>query len=288
MKTGLILFALWLGVSFAHQVYAQETSDKIVENIRAVCLAPSEQGKYWEVEGAGQGKAKITIKLLGEVGGTGTVTLTQGEWQGVQQVLREKQADDNASYRHCVGQLTPLFLEKFVPRGSQRPQAGASKKSAASGKKDNNTASISQYARDHNTQIGNNFGNVVINPEKIAIPKEPSISSVHASPQALLVYVNNPLADDALILINEKDISTRLKAEFAGQGIAGQEMKVYTFEGTPEQLNLAVGKNKVVAKYGNIVLPVFNFTYTEILKTEAQRYFDTLQRIEELQKRQQR
>jgi hypothetical protein len=36
MKTGLSLFMLWIGVFFAHQVYAQETSDKLVASIRLV------------------------------------------------------------------------------------------------------------------------------------------------------------------------------------------------------------------------------------------------------------
>ena len=34
MKTGLRLLMLWLVAFFAHQGYAQETSDKLVESIR--------------------------------------------------------------------------------------------------------------------------------------------------------------------------------------------------------------------------------------------------------------
>ena len=62
-------------------------------------------------------------------------------------------------------------------------------------------------------------------------------------------------------------------------------MKIYTFEGSPGQLNLSVGKNKVVAKYGNIMLPIFNFTYTDMQKTEAQKYFDLSQQNEDSIKR---
>jgi hypothetical protein len=187
-----------------------------------------------EVEGAGQGKAKINIKLLGEVGGTGMVTLSRGEWEGVQQVLQEKQADENARYRDSGERLTPLFLEKFVTKRSQ-------------------------------------------------LPREPTISGVHSSSQALLVYVNSPTPGDAVILINDKDISAQLKSEDTPRG-----MKIYTFEYSPEQLNLSAGKNEVIAKYADAILPAFHFTSTEIQKQEAQKYFDLLQQIEALRKQDRR
>ena len=279
MKTGLRLFLLWLVVFFAHQVYAQETSDKIVENVRKVCEAPSERGKYWKVEGAGQGKAKINIKLLGEVGGTGTVTLTQGEWEGVQQVLQEKQANENADYRDCAKTITPLFLKNFATKKPQLPQSGADKKATGSRKIDNSTASISQQARDNNTQIGNNYGNVVINPEKDVMPKEPTISMVQAQQNILLVHVYNPPSGDAVIIVNDKDISAQLKSEYTPIG-----MKVYHFEGSPDQLNLSMGKNKVVAKYGDTILPAYELKYTELQRQADQRYYDQLQQIEAFRK----
>jgi len=280
MKTGLGLFVLCSVVFLTHQGYAQETSDKIVENIKAVCLAPSEQGKYWKVEGAGQGKAKVTVKLFGELGGTGTVTLTQGEWEGVQQVLREKQADDNASYRACVTYLTPMFLENFVPKRSERPQSGTDKKSAAPSKKHNNAPSVTQQARDHNTQVGNNYGNVIINPDKDLTKNEPTIFMVYSSQNLLSVLVDSPPQGDGRVLVNDKDISPQLKSEITPQG-----MKQYLFEGSPDQLNLFVGKNKVVVQYGNTLLPAFEFKYTDKQKAEAQRAFDVMQRSEFIRKR---
>jgi hypothetical protein len=187
-----------------------------------------------EMEGAGQGKAKINIKLVGEVGGTGTVTLSRGEWEGVQQVLQEKQADENARYRDCGERLTPLFLEKFVTKRTQ-------------------------------------------------LPREPTISGVHSSSQALLVYVNSPTPGDAVILINDKDISAQLKSEDTPRG-----MKIYTFEYPPEQLNLSAGKNEVIAKYPDAILPAFDFKSIEMQKQEAQKYFDLLQQIEALRKQDRR
>jgi hypothetical protein len=59
---------------------------------------------------------------------------------------------------------------------------------------------------------------------------------------------------------------------------------MYHFEGSPDQLNLSVGPNKVVVKYGDTILPSFDFKYTDMQKAEAQRYFDQLQQIEKLTK----
>jgi hypothetical protein len=93
--------------------------DKVVDSVKSVCLAPSERGKYWEVQGTGKAEAKVNIKVLSKLGVEGTATFSEGEWEGVQRVLREKQADENARYRTCVEKLTPLFLDKFVPRSSR-------------------------------------------------------------------------------------------------------------------------------------------------------------------------
>jgi hypothetical protein len=272
MQMGLGFFMLWLVVFFAYPVYAQDTSDKIVDNITRVCRAPSERGKYWEVKGGGQGTAKINIKLLGEVGGTGTVTLTQGEWEGVQRVLQEKQADENARYRDCVERLTPLFLEKFVTKWSQRSQSGPDKKS---------TISISQHARDHSTQIGNVQGNILINPDKELTKNGPTISTVHSSHHLLLVIVDSPPPGDAIIFVNGNDISAHLKSEFT----PFEGMNVYQFEGSPDQLNLSAGKNKVVAMYDDFILKAYDLKYTEMQKTEAQRSFDIMQQAETFRKR---
>jgi hypothetical protein len=104
-------------------------------------------------------------------------------------------------------------------------------------------------------------------------------SDVHASQNSLLVYLNNLPVGDAVILINDKEIHAQLKSEYAPGG-----MKVYSFEGSAEQFNLSVRKNKLVAKYGDTILPAFDFKYTELQKQEAQKYFDLLQQIEALRK----
>ena len=88
---------------------------ELIENINAVCLAPSQQGKYWNVTVKGDIKADGSVKLIA-AGVKGEATFTKGEWQGVQQVLKERQADDNDSFRKCSMTLTPLFLEKFAPK----------------------------------------------------------------------------------------------------------------------------------------------------------------------------
>ncbi len=100
-----------LVLAFSSNVFA--TEDKVVESVRAVCQSPSQQGKYWNVEGKGDAGANALIRLIG-VSINGEASFTKGEWEGVQQVLKEQQSADNASYRDCAVKLTPLFLEKFA------------------------------------------------------------------------------------------------------------------------------------------------------------------------------
>ena len=97
-------------------LYASDSiMDQITRNIREVCQAPSNSGNYWEVKLSGDGAAKVRLKLV-DIGMSTQAQFSQGEWQGVQQVLREQQAQENASYRVCAEKLTPIFLEKFAHR----------------------------------------------------------------------------------------------------------------------------------------------------------------------------
>lgn len=96
--------------------YASESSlmEQATLNVKEVCQAPSDSGKYWDVKLEGGGDAKVKLKLA-DMGVSGQAEFSKGEWQGVQRVLQEQQAYDSANYRECVKKLTPLFLEKFVP-----------------------------------------------------------------------------------------------------------------------------------------------------------------------------
>lgn len=90
---------------------------EIKDNIKDVCQAPSNRGKFWEVSVKGNGEANVKLKLLSGVNTklAGEASFKRGEWEGVLQSL---QAAENSDYRGCVKKLTPLFLEKFVPKTS--------------------------------------------------------------------------------------------------------------------------------------------------------------------------
>jgi hypothetical protein len=87
-------------------------SDKITKNIKEICLAPSDKGKYWDTRLKAGGETNVKLRFLGKA--SAEASFNAGEWEGVQKVLQSQQAHDNANYRDCVKKLTPLFLEKFV------------------------------------------------------------------------------------------------------------------------------------------------------------------------------
>lgn len=91
--------------------------EAITNNVRAVCQSPSDQGQHWSVKAKGDGGAAIGLKLLniGNLSAKGEAEFTKEEWEGVQQVLKEQQLDENKDYRACARALTPRFLEKFIP-----------------------------------------------------------------------------------------------------------------------------------------------------------------------------
>ncbi|MGH7392565.1 MAG: hypothetical protein ACREM3_24370 [Candidatus Rokuibacteriota bacterium] len=94
----------------------------VVDSVRASCLEPGKSGNHWQVKGSGKGEAKVPIKVF-VVGLGADVEFTREEWDGVQRVLKEDQAKDNARYRDCVEKLTPLFLQK-IPDPAKRSQRG--------------------------------------------------------------------------------------------------------------------------------------------------------------------
>ena len=47
----------------------------------------------------------------------GQWSMTQGEWNGVQQVLKAHQAGDNHDYRECVKEALPYFKAKPKSHG---------------------------------------------------------------------------------------------------------------------------------------------------------------------------
>lgn len=118
MKIVTVMSSLFLFLLLAVIASGQESTftKQVVDSVRSVCQAPGEQGKYWEVEATGKGDVNLRVlKTLPGVGVEGKVRFSKGEWEGVQRVLREHQARDNADYRDCAKTLTPLFL-KHVPQ----------------------------------------------------------------------------------------------------------------------------------------------------------------------------
>ena len=112
-------FILTLILSYSAFASDLET---ITQNVKSVCQSPAQAGKYWNVTSTGKADATGSIRLA-SVGVNGEARFTKGEWEGVQQVLKEQQSADNANYRDCAVKLTPLFLAKFA---ASAPTANAS------------------------------------------------------------------------------------------------------------------------------------------------------------------
>lgn len=111
----LLIVIILLTTALSHLANAEKSSlsDKITQNIKDVCLKPSDKGKYWDIGLKAGGETNVKLKFLGKA--SAAASFNQGQWEGVQKVLQNQQAHDNASYRDCVKKLTPLFLNKFVP-----------------------------------------------------------------------------------------------------------------------------------------------------------------------------
>ena len=97
-------------ISFSHIAFADTVLDEVTKSVNSVCLAPGSEGQKWDVQVLATGDVKVGLKFAGKVAADAKVALTKSEWDGVQQVLREHQQMDNASYRDCAEKITPLFL----------------------------------------------------------------------------------------------------------------------------------------------------------------------------------
>ena len=60
-------------------------SDKITQNIRDICLAPSDKGKYWDISLKAGGETNVKLKFLGKA--SAEALFNKGEWEGVQKIL---------------------------------------------------------------------------------------------------------------------------------------------------------------------------------------------------------
>lgn len=109
--------ALTSGVANSAEANNASLMEAITNNVRAVCQFPSDQGKHWSVNAKGDGSVTIGLKFakLANLNTKGKAEFTKEEWEGVQQVLKEQQSDDNKDYRACARELTPKFLDKFNP-----------------------------------------------------------------------------------------------------------------------------------------------------------------------------
>jgi hypothetical protein len=119
----LLFLTLW---SIAANAAGPSLRDQLTQNIRDICLAPSERGRYWDTSVNAGGETSVKLKFLGKA--SAAASFKKGEWEGVQQVLQSQQEKENSSYRKCVMKLTPLFLEKFVGNKASRVSPPATPK----------------------------------------------------------------------------------------------------------------------------------------------------------------
>lgn len=96
----IILFSLFPFITFASEV------EILTKSLKDVCMSPDQSGKIFEVKG--EGSAGVEIKFIDtEIKGV----LNQGEWEGVQKVLKEQQHSENSDYRKCVKDMLPTFTK---------------------------------------------------------------------------------------------------------------------------------------------------------------------------------
>lgn len=91
--------------------------DELVSAVQALCKYGADGGQRDRFEITCDANADVRIlKIIGKAGAGGEVKFTHEEWSGIPQVSEGKQAEDNASYRTCVAKITPIVLERFVPK----------------------------------------------------------------------------------------------------------------------------------------------------------------------------
>ncbi|MGB0660533.1 MAG: hypothetical protein ACPGNV_10165 [Mangrovicoccus sp.] len=96
------------------QMAAAQDFSAVVTAVKELCsMGSSESGSASRLEVAGQANGEVKVKLIGSVGLAGEVTLTEEEWDGVQQVTKPDQLAENDGRRACVTALTPQFLAKM-------------------------------------------------------------------------------------------------------------------------------------------------------------------------------
>ncbi len=93
--------------AFSHGAAADYKND-----ILDLCSV-AKQGNFSQIQAKGQIQADGSIKLA-TLGGKSELSFSKGEWSGVQQVLKEHQADDNKNSRDCVLKLMPYFKSKIA------------------------------------------------------------------------------------------------------------------------------------------------------------------------------
>jgi len=111
LLSGIVFATCYFSANSANAL----SMEPVTKNILAICMAPANKGSYWDVQIKGSGDANVKLKLA-----DGSLSVEamfrKGEWNGVQQVIKEQQASENANYRICTEKLTSLFLEKFYTK----------------------------------------------------------------------------------------------------------------------------------------------------------------------------
>ncbi len=140
------IITILIALSFSHNVFAL---DSAVENIQALC-GLAKQGKYSQIQGKAQFQANGSVKLA-SIGGKGEISFSKGEWDGVQQVLKDHQAGNLKDYRACVSNTLPYFRGKVVTPAASKP---VKPKKTVSNKIENSTitgSTVNQAGGDINT-----------------------------------------------------------------------------------------------------------------------------------------
>lgn len=115
---------------------------------------------------------------------------------------------------------------------------------------------------DCNVQIYGDKSNARVNcmPEKYKEKGHNKVDSVSLVANYLDIGVINPPPDNPIFIMNGVDISRMLKSE----GLY-EDRKTYTFEGSPKQLNLVVGDNRIIIKYGELeIANAFRVTESQL------------------------
>lgn len=97
-------------------------------SIRSLCMSPDQPGKYWDVNAHGNVEGAVRVKLIGNASANTGVTFSKGEWDGIQKVLKEQQADEHKNYRDCVRDIVPMLKDKVSIDSSEEKKTEEIKK----------------------------------------------------------------------------------------------------------------------------------------------------------------